>query len=76
MERILRLKWYEWIGWLVNIVMAAMAAIFVTLSFLGEELRAALMGLGIAATFIAAWTWVLLFYGKPREAGLNHKPQD
>jgi hypothetical protein len=66
MELIFHLKWYEWIGWLVNIVMMAMSALFITLSFVGDELRAALTGLAIAAIVITAWTWVLLYYQKTR----------
>jgi len=71
MNRGFHLKWYECIGWLVNVVIIIMAGLFVTVSFFGDEVRAALTGLAIAAIVISAWTWTLLYYGKPRNAGGN-----
>lgn len=67
MERTSHLKWYEWIGWLVNITTTVMAGIFVIVSVIGDELRAAVTGLAIAAIVVAGWTWVLLFYGRANE---------
>jgi hypothetical protein len=71
MAQSFHLKWYEWIGWLVNVMIMVMAGLFVTVSFIGDEVRAALTALAVATVVIAAWTWVLIYYGKPREAGGN-----
>jgi hypothetical protein len=60
----LKLKWYEWIGWSVNLLMITMATLFIALSYLDEEMRAAVIAAIISIFFIGAWTWVLLFYGK------------
>jgi hypothetical protein len=65
MELNFHLKWYEWIGWMVNVTIMIMAGLFVTVSFIGDEVRAALIGLAIGTIVAAAWTWVLLYYEKP-----------
>lgn len=71
MKGIFHLQWYEWIGWMVNILMIALSAFFVTVSFTGDEVRAALTCLALATILVPAWTWVLLYYGKPRETRSN-----
>lgn len=64
---ILNLKWYEWVGWLVNVLMTAMAILFIVINIMEAEMRAAGIGLLASATLIGTWTWVLLCYGKPEK---------
>lgn len=61
-----KFKWYEWIGWTVNILMIAVATLIIAFSYLGEEMRASVIAAIISFIFIGAWTWILLFYGKTR----------
>ncbi|MBW1614769.1 MAG: hypothetical protein JRJ57_12580 [Deltaproteobacteria bacterium] len=57
------LKWYEWVGWLVNILMTAMAILFIIVNIMEAEMRAAGIGLLASATLIG----ILLCYGKPEK---------
>lgn len=69
-----KLKWYEWIGWLVNLLMVAVAVLFVVFTYLGDELRAALFAAAISLTLIGAWTWVLLYFERPRRSRQAEAP--
>ncbi|MGA2225333.1 MAG: hypothetical protein ABSH41_12920 [Syntrophobacteraceae bacterium] len=66
MSRIKNLKWYDWIGWLVNLLMAAIALFFILANALEAEWRAVLIGASGSVFLIGTWTWVLLYYGKPK----------
>jgi hypothetical protein len=62
--RIKGLKWYEWIGWLVNVLIAAIALFFITANATENEWRAVAIGTSGSAALILAWTWVLVYYGR------------
>ena len=69
MTRIRNLRWYEWIGWLVNLLMAAMATFFILVNALEEEWRAVLIGASCAVFLIGTWSWVLISYGRTKCKG-------
>lgn len=60
------LTWYEWIGWLVNVLMVIMAALFILINYGDGEMRAVWIGFLSSICLVALWTWILLFYGKNR----------
>lgn len=64
MRKIPKIRWYEWIGWLVNMLMMALAALFVVINFKEGETRACWIGLFGSGIPILFWTWVLLYFGK------------
>jgi len=64
----IHLTWYEWIGWLVNVLLVAMAIFFIGINILQAEFRATLIALFGFTSLIGLWTWVLLCYGKPKGA--------
>jgi hypothetical protein len=64
--KILKLKWYEWVGWLVNVLMVTIVTTFIWYSVQGQEYRAVFIMLGLSLIVIGVWTWVLLFYDHPR----------
>jgi hypothetical protein len=66
MKIIQKIKWYECIGWLVEVILIALAAFFIWFSFQAGELRAALIGLVLFGISILAWGWVLIFFGKAK----------
>ena len=63
---VLRLKWYEWIGWVVEVCMVALGALIISSSIAEKEPRAAVIGALVFGLLVGIWTWVMLFYGKPR----------
>jgi hypothetical protein len=60
------LAWYELVGWLVNVLMIIMAALFILINYGEGEMRAVGIGFVISICLVALWTWTLLFYGKSR----------
>ena len=58
------LTWYEWIGWLVNVLMVAIGAVFVGVNFMEHETRAGNIGLIGTLFLVGAWSWILLYFGK------------
>lgn len=63
---VLRLKWYEWIGWVVEVCMVALGALIISSSIAEKESRAAVISIIGFVLLVGIWTWVMLFYGKPR----------
>ncbi|MDD5204924.1 MAG: hypothetical protein PHS17_05860 [Desulfobacterales bacterium] len=61
------LRWYEWIGWLVNALIIGGAAVFISISLSEEETRPALICFSASLFLVGCWSWVLLFYGKETE---------
>jgi len=62
-----RLKWYEWIGWLVNALMIAGGVTFILINILEAEMRAAMIGFLFSLLLVGLWTWILLFFGKEKK---------
>ena len=60
------LKWYDWVGWLVNLMMAVIASFFILANALEAEWRAVLIGASGSALLIGIWTCILLYYGKTK----------
>lgn len=70
-----RLKWYEWIGWLVNTLMIAGGVTFILINIAEQEMRAALIGFLASLLGIGLWTWILLFYGKGKKENAASEPE-
>jgi len=64
MSWITDLRWYEWLGWLVDFLMFVMGAVFVGINFIENETRAGNLGLIGTILFVGVWTWILLYFGK------------
>lgn len=69
MKIVPRLRWYEWIGWIVDGLMIVGFALFISISLIEDETRPALIGLFVSLILVGGWTWVLLFYGREKKKG-------
>lgn len=58
------IKWYEWIGWMVEALLAALGVVFVASTASEGEIRPLLVSLVGFGILVGAWTWILLKYEK------------
>ena len=61
------LKWYEWIGWIVEIITIWFGVIFVWTHVCLDEMRAAWIGLATFGSISLAWLWILVKYHTERK---------
>ena len=64
MRWITNLRWYERIGWLVDVLMVAIGGTFVAFNFRAYEIHAAVVGIMGTLIPVGVWTCVLLYFGK------------
>jgi hypothetical protein len=64
MRKAFQLRWYEWIGWLVDALMIAGSIAFVSINMIEGETRAALIGFAVTLLPVGLWSWILLCFGK------------
>jgi len=62
------LKWYEWIGWIIEAVTIWFGAVFVWTHVCLNEMRAAWIALAFFGGSSLAWMWVLVKYHPERKA--------
>lgn len=58
------ITWYEWIGWIVEALLIAIAMIFLISTFSEVEIRPILVSILGSGLFVGSWTWVMVKYGK------------
>ena len=56
------LKWYEWIGWIIEVITIWFGVVFVWTHICLDEMRAAWISLAFFGTVSLIWMWVLVKY--------------
>ena len=62
------LKWYEWIGWIIEGLTIWFGVVFVYTHICLNEMRAAWISLAFFGFVSLAWMWVLVKYHPERKA--------
>ncbi|HNR12770.1 MAG TPA: hypothetical protein PLG17_01275 [Thermodesulfobacteriota bacterium] len=62
-----RLTWYEWIGWIIELITICFGILFVYTHVCLDEMRAAYISLAFFGAVSSGWMWVLVKYHPERK---------
>jgi hypothetical protein len=60
----MQLKWYEWLGWVVEVFLVCFAMLCLYTFFQEREWRTFLLVSAFFAFVSGGWLWILLHYSK------------